>query len=99
MIEIDQQLSKLQIQVSEARREHISVIMMATASSTVVLASLPIAIFTDDPAWLNVTFALSGLFGSTFAIRRTEATQEKIKSAQIKLEDYQAQKDLSRLRP
>lgn len=94
----EEELAQLKLHAAAARREHRTMIMVAATSSSVVFASLGLAIFTDDPAWLNTTMATASLLGSILAIHETETAQEELKEAQRKVEDYQRREYLSRLR-
>ena len=93
-----EKLAQLQLVVKMARREHYSLVATAMTTSAAVIASLPMAFSQDVPGWLTVTFATAGALGSTIAIRETETTQADLNEAKKKVQDYQAQIDISRLR-
>ncbi len=101
MNERDQQteeLEKLRLEESRARREHFSMVGTAVTASAAVFASLPMAFSQEAPAWLTIAVATFGALSGTFAINETEITQAEFKEARRKVKDYQKRTFISRLR-
>lgn len=86
-----EELAQLKINASLARGEHRSMIMIAATTSSLVFASLPLAIFSDAPISLKITITTASLIGSVFSIRETESTRAEVLETQRRIEDYQAQ--------